>query len=174
MNVYRYIFFVVSSAIVLTVLFLLSTWSFVVYFPRGDVGRMLLGVLLSVCVAVLSRTIFLLFVVEEPTDRSKLFHHIHRHIFGFDKITIGEDGYSKMIYDILVKPDRVYKKNDDIVFEYGKYRITFYLDYLVGDAWKIEKDGKVFYQGIPCCTKDWKMFHKTYEYHETKRTIYGN
>ena len=169
MNVYRYIFFVVSSAIVLTVLFLLTTWLFVVYFPHGDVGRTILGVLLSVCVAVLSRTIFLLFVVEEPTDRSKLFYHIHRHIFGFDKITIGEDGYSKMIYDMLVKPDKVYKKDDDIVFEYGKYRITFYLDCIVGDAWKIERDGKVVYRGIPCCMKDWNMFHKTYEYHETKR-----
>lgn len=169
MNVYRYIFFVVSSAIVLTVLFLTSTWLFVVYFPHGDIGRIILGVLLSVCVAGLFRTIFLLFVVEEPTDRSKLFYHVHRHIFGFDKITIGEDGYSKMIYDILVKPDKVYKKDDDVVFENGKCRITFYLDYLVGDAWKIERDGKVVYQGIPCCVKDWDMFHKTYEYYEMKR-----
>ena len=171
MNVYRYIFFVVSAAIVLTVLFLLSTWLIVVYLPHGDIGQIILGVLLLVCVAGLFRGMFLLFVVEEPTDRSKLFCHIHRHIFGFDKITIGEDGYSKIIYDILVKPDKVYKKDDDVVFEHGKYRITFYRDSLVGNAWKIENDDKIVYHGIPCCMKDWNMFHKTYEYHETKRRL---
>lgn len=169
MNVYRYIFFVVSSAIVLTALFLLSAWLIVVYLPHGDIGQIILGALLLVCVAELFRGMFLLFVVEEPTDRSKLFCHIHRHIFGFDKITIGEDGYSRIIYDILVKPDKVYKKDDDLVFENGRFRITFYRDSLVGDAWKIERDGKIFYQRIPCCMKDWNMFHKTYEYHETKR-----
>jgi hypothetical protein len=139
-----------------------------------DVGKIILGTCLIVSIGMIVRLFFLLFVVEEPTDRSKLFYHIHRHIFGFDKITIGEDGFSKLIYDILVKPDKLYKKDDNLVFEHGISRITFYQDSLVGDAWKIEIDGKIFYQGIPCCMKDWKLFHKTYEYHETKRILYGN
>lgn len=169
MNVYRYIFCVVLAAIVFTAGFLSFSWSIIVW--MADCGRIFLGTCLIVSIGILFRLLYLLMVVEEPTDRSKLFYHIHRHIFGFDKITIGEDGYSKMIYDILVKPDKVYKKDDAIVFGHGKHRITFYRDSLVGDAWKIERDGKILYQGIPCCMKDWNMFHKTYEYHETKRRL---
>lgn len=171
MNVYRYIFCVVLSAIVFLFLFLSSSWMIIVWMADWDVGKIIYGTCLIVSIGIIFRLLFLLMVVEEPPSRSKLFCHIHRHIFGFDKITIGEDGYSRIIYDILVKPDKVYKKDDDVVFEHGKYRITFYRDSMVGDAWKIENDDKIVYQRIPCCMKDWNMFHKTYEYHETKRRL---